>query len=298
MSRQVSAVAIALCLSASSLSAQTTGPQRSELTVKTASADVHKFASIGSPIIGKAQGGTVLEITRNLGSWVEVPWPGAEGGVAFLHVNAGSIARTARPDPNPAAASPESPMPSSASPITSGARADQITPANLPGSRRSVYVSLPSHIFGLGGRMSASAPGFGATARAWWGHRLGVQFEVSRYLLESAEAPGQLTLIQFAPSVLYSLPDAVTNSLWVRPYVGAGGSLYRATLSGGTSGLGESVTDKGLGFQAFGGGETTFSVAPQFALSADIGYRWSRTAVAGFEPGRIGFSLSAHWYVK
>jgi len=161
-----------------------------------------------------------------------------------------------------------------------------------------VYISLPSHIFGLGGRMSPSAPGFGATARTWWGNRLGVQFEVSRYLIDSVEAPGHLSSIQFAPSVLYSLPDGVTNSLWVRPYLGAGGSLYRATLSGGTSGLGESVTDRGLGFQAFGGGETTFSGVPQFALSADIGYRWSRTSFAGFEPGKIGFSLSGHWYVK
>lgn len=298
MIRQVSAVAIALFLSASSLSAQTTGPQESELTVKTASADVHKFASIGSPIIGKAQGGTVLEITRNLGSWVEVPWPDGEGGVAFLHVNAGSIARRSLPDANRVVTTPAPPMPASATPMTSGARAEQIMAADQPGSRRSVYISLPSHIFGLGGRMSASAPGFGATARAWSGNRLGVQFEVSRYRLDSVEAPGHLTSIQFAPSVLYSLPDGVTNSMWVRPYLGAGGSLYRATLSGGPSGLGESATDKGLGFQGFGGGEVTLSGVPQFALSADIGYRWSRTSVAGFEPGRIGLSLSGHWYVK
>lgn len=298
MIRHVSAVAIALCLSAPWLSAQTTGPQSTELTVKTASANVHKSPSIGSPIIGKAQSGTVLEIRRNLGSWVEVPWPGGERGVAFLHVNAGSIARRSLPDPNRVAATPAPRMPASATPITSGARAEQITTADQVGSRRPVYISLPSHIVGLGGRMSASAPGFGATARAWWGNRLGLQFEVSRYLLDSVEAPGHLTSIHFAPSVLYSLPDGVTNSLWVRPYLGAGSSLYRATLSGGTSGLEDSATDKGLGFQAFGGGEATFSGVPRFALSADIGYRWSRTSFAGFEPGKIGVSLSGHWYVK
>jgi hypothetical protein len=298
MIRHVSAVAIALCLSASSVSAQTTGPQSTELTVKTASADVHKFAGIASPIIGQVQRGAVLRITRNLGSWVEVPWPGGEGGVAFLHVNAGSIAPRSLPDPNRVVATSAPSVPAPATPVTSGARAEQMTVGNQPGSRRSVYISLPSHSVGLGGRMSAFAPGFGATARVWSGNRLGLQLEVSRYVLDSVEAPGHLTSIQFAPSVLYSLPDGMTDSLWVRPYLGAGGSLYRATLSSGTSGLADAATDKGLGFQAFGGGEVTFSGVPRFALSADIGHRWSRTSFAGFEPSKIGFSLSGHWYVK
>ena len=72
MSRHVSAVAIMFCLNTTSLLAQTAGPQHAELTVKAASANVHKFASIGSPVIGKVPRGTVLEITRNLGSRVEV----------------------------------------------------------------------------------------------------------------------------------------------------------------------------------------------------------------------------------
>lgn len=298
MIRHVSAVVIVLCLNTVSLSAQTTRAQSTELTVKTASANVHKFASIGSPVIGKVQRGTVLEITRNLGSWVEVPWPAGEGGIAFLHVNAGSIGHRSAPDSNGFAPTPTPapPAPASAAIASSVARGEQqIAAAGQPGSRRPVYISLPSHIFGLGGRMSASTPGFGATARTWWGNRLGFQFDASRYLLDSVAAPGHLTSIQFAPSVLYSLPDGVSDSLWVRPYLGAGGSLYRATLSGGTSSL---TTDKGLGFQAFGGGEATFSGVPRFALSADIGYRWSRTSFVGFEPRKIGFSLSAHWYVK
>ena len=140
--------------------------------------------------------------------------------------------------------------------------------------------------------MSASTPGFGVTARKWWGNRLGFQFEASRYLLDSVAAPGHVTSFQFAPSVLYSLPDGVSNSLWVRPYLGGGGSIYRATLSGGTSGLADSV-DKAMGLQAFGGAETTFSGVPRFALSADVGYRWSQTTFAGFEPRKIGFSLRA-----
>ena len=113
MIRHVSAVAVMLCLSTTSLLAQTAAPQNTELTVKTASANVHKFASIGSPVIGKVPRGTVLEITRNLGSWVEVPWPAGEGGVAFLHVNAGSISHRSVPDSNRFVPTPP-PVPASA----------------------------------------------------------------------------------------------------------------------------------------------------------------------------------------
>jgi hypothetical protein len=296
MRRHVSAVAIMFCLSTTSLLAQTTGPQHTELTVKATSANVHKFASIGSPVIGKVPRGTVLEITRNLGSWVEVLWPAGEGGVAFLHVNAGSIGHGSVPDPYRFVPTP--PVPAAATVASSAGRGEQLIAAAVqPAVRRPVYISLPSRLIGIGGRMSASTPGFGVTARRWWGNRLGFQFEASRSLLDSIAAPGHVTSFQFAPSVLYSLPDGVSNSLWVRPYLGGGGSMYRATLSGGTAGLAESV-DTALGLQAFGGAEATFSGVPRFALSADVGYRWSQTTFAGFEPRKIGLSLSGHWYVK
>jgi hypothetical protein len=48
----------------------------------------------------------------------------------------------------------------------------------------------------------------------------------------------------------------------------------------------------------FGGGEVTFAGAPQFALSADLGYHWYRTPAAGFDGGGLGVSLLGHWYVK
>ena len=156
-----------------------------------------------------------------------------------------------------------------------GGRGEQIGAAIQPGSTRPVYISLPSHIFGLGGRMSASTPGFGVTARKWWGNRLGFQFEASRYRLESVTAPGHVTSFQFAPSVLYSLPDGVSNSLWVRPYLGGGGSMYRATLSVGTSGL-EDAVDKALGLQAFGGAEAT--VFRRAAIRTQRGCRLSVVA--------------------
>jgi hypothetical protein len=134
-------------------------------------------------------------------------------------------------------------------------------------------------------RVDASMPAFGATARMWWDSGLGVQFNLSRPRLEAADGR-TLTSTQFAPSVLYSLPDAVTTSMWLRPYAGAGPRIYQANL------------ETHLGYEAFGGAEATLAAMPQFALSADLGYRWSRPTINGFEPREIGFSLLAHWYMK
>jgi hypothetical protein len=293
MIRHVSAVAIALCLNGVTLSAQTMEPQSSELTVRIASATVHKSPSVGSPVIGKAQRGTVLPIRRNLGSWVEVPWSESENGVAFLHVNSGSIAHHGAPYPNPLAA--PAPAASASAPLLApSAGAQPAATVVEPGSRRQMYISVPSHIFGVGGRMNGSMAGFGVTARRWWGN-LGLQLDVSRSMLSRVDGPGELRSTQFAPSVLYSLPDGVSNVLWVRPYVGGGAGIYRATVG---PALATSIAENQLGFQTFGGGEVTFSGAPQFSLSGDIAYRWARTPLAGFEPDKIGYSLSGHWYVK
>jgi hypothetical protein len=53
-----------------------------------------------------------------------------------------------------------------------------------------------------------------------------------------------------------------------------------------------------MGFQTFGGAETTFAAMPQFSVSAELGYRWSETSVVGFAPRRTAVSLSAHWYIR
>ena len=95
-----------------------------------------------------------------------------------------------------------------------------------------------------------------------------------------------MTSTQFAPSILYSLPEGATTSVWLRPYFGAGPRLYRANL------------ETRLGYEAFGGAEVTLAAMPQFALGAEMGYRWSRPSINGFEPRQIGLSLSGHWYVK
>ena len=289
MIRRASAVAIALVVQTTPLFGQTSVPV-AELIVKTASADVHKFPTVASPVIATAPGGTVLPIRRNLGSWVEVAWPNTEAGVAFLHVNAGTIAaRAAAPAPNAAqdAVAQIRAVAAAATSSTSaepGPRSDR-SAARQTGLQNQTYVSLPQHRVGMGAMMNASEPKFGFTARTWWARGLGVQFSASPTQLESAD--GQLvTGTQFAPSVLYSLPDAVSTVAWLRPYAGAGPRVYRLNQG------------NGFGYEGFGGAEATFAAMPQFSLSAEFAYRWARPTIADFSPKQAGFSLAGHWYVK
>ena len=125
-----------------------------------------------------------------------------------------------------------------------------------------------------------------------------MQFDLSRFTQTDPAVPGRLTSLQFAPSALYSLTDRVNDYFWLRPYVGAGLSIYRQSFSDPAL-PGLSVSDSTTGYQAFGGAEVTFPSMPRFAVSADIGYRWARdTAFAGFDLGGVGFTLAGHWYVR
>jgi hypothetical protein len=301
MARHAAAVAVALCLIPAWLSAQST-----TFTVTTASANVHKGPSTGSVVIGTAPRGAVLPVTRELGSWVKISWPDAPDGAGYVHVSWGSIARSAMPDSRRPAgnASPREPEPP---PSTTAAPADNqraveqpaaIRPGEQVAAMRPVYVTPATHGLGLGGRVGGATLGFGATARAWRPNRLGGQLDVSRSALTSSGTPARVTSIQIEPSLLYSLPDRVTDYIWVRPYVGSGAALRRHSVSSGTPGGGDSVSGNGFGLQAFGGAEVTFAGAPRFAVSADAGYHWFRTPVAGFDLGGVGVSVSGHWYVK
>ncbi len=291
MIRHASAVAMVLLLNTTPMFGQSAVAPMTELIIKASPADVHKSPSVASPVIGKAAGGTAFEIRRNLGSWVEVTWPNTEGGIAFLHVNTGTIAPRSAASGSNAARESVAQIAAVAAAATaavtnhSAAEGGLATGTKAAPRRPATYLSLPPHRIGMGALMNASTPGFGATARTWWAHRIGVQFSVARPQLKSADGRS-LTSTQFAPSVLYSLPEGVTASMWLRPYLGAGPRLYRADV------------ETGLGYEAFGGAEATFAAMPQLALSADTGYRWSRPSFNGFAPRRIGFSLSAHWYVK
>jgi len=64
MTRHVLALAVALCASTSTVSAQAPAPLDSQLTVKTTPAELHKSPTVASTVIGKAQIGTVLDVRR------------------------------------------------------------------------------------------------------------------------------------------------------------------------------------------------------------------------------------------
>ena len=302
MIRHLAAIAVVACLCPSWLHAQS-----AEFTVNIASADVHKSPSTGSPVIGKASRGSVLTVTRELGSWVRVSWPAAADGIGYLHVNTGWLARITAPGSRPtvmAASSSAIALPSSsgtAAPSPGTAPSLQVTrtPATEPSSLTGpVSLAPTTHRVGLGGRMGGSTLGFGASARAAMGPRTTMQVELSRDSPTDAAAQQRLTSVQFAPSVLYTLPDRLTDYVWIRPYVGGGITIYHSTLGSTIPGIPDSTTDTSLGEQLFGGTELTFAAVPRFTLSADYGYRWPQTPFAGYELGGRAFALSGHWYVK
>jgi opacity protein-like surface antigen len=304
MNTRAVALAVALCLGPAWVGAQTV-----EIRVTTPSANVYKTPSTGSLVIGSVPRGTVLVVTRELGSWVKVPWPEAQEGFGYVHVSMGSIVRrnpaqdgnhpAAAAAPRPAPAEPVAATPAPTGQVWRTSQGEEVKLLNdQRSSQHSSYITPPTHIVGLGGRMGSSVAGYGASARAWSHDRVGVQLEVSRIVLTSAATPSRLTSMQFSPSVLYSLPDHVTDFVWMRPYLGAGAGLGQQTLSFTTSYVDASLSHKSLGLQTFGGSEMTFAAIPRFALSADLGYRWSQQPFAGFDLSGVSVSVSGHWYFK
>jgi Bacterial SH3 domain len=293
MIRHAAAIAVVVLLSPAWLSAQNT-----KFTVTTELANIHKGPSTGSVVIGQVRRGRVLDVTRELGSWVKIAWPGAEGEAGYVHVSWGTLSPGVMPGSmQPAGIAPTRPDGAarpSASPATPAERPREPAPAAL----RPVFVTPASHSLGLGAVMGSSPLAFGASARAWRRNRIGVQVDMSRYATTSSTTSDRLTSFQVEPSVLYSLPNRVTDYLWLRPYVGSGATLRRHSFASSTATAGESTSGFGFGLQAFGGGELTFAGAPQFALSADLGYHWFQESLAGFDLGGLGLSVSAHWYMK
>lgn len=284
----VAAIIVLVCVSPLTVRAQ-----RAEFTVTSAVAGVHKAPSVASPVIGQAERGAVLEVTRALGSWVKVSWPEAADGVGYLHVSTGSQSGGAAP-----AGIGEGGI------ATQRATADGVvaTPGVVPDETaaslsHTVYVAPPAHVIGLGARAGWSAFASGISARTWLHERIGLQLEVSRSALTSPLSPARLTATQFAPSLLLAWHDRMSDDVMVRPYVGGGPRVIRQVVGVGPQGVG-SVAESRMAAQVFGGGEVTFPAAPRFTLSADLRYGWSKQAPAGPELDGLGFSLSGHWYVK
>jgi opacity protein-like surface antigen len=290
--RPVSVVVIAVCLLPTLASAQVT-----EFTVNVQSAAVRKGPSTGSPVVGQAPRGAILEVTRDIGAWVKVAWPEAPDGIGYVHLSMGKLSQRATREERLAAAFASLPPPEPVLlPDTS-----VVEPAGSIGaspSLRTIYVPPPTHVVGLGGQMSGATPGFGFTSRIWSRRRLGMQLDLSRSRLTSSASPERVESTEFAPSVIYALPDYMTDSIWLRPYFGGGAALTRSKWSAGTPEVSAAVTESALGFRGFGGAEVTIPNLPRFAVSADVGYRWTEQPFAGFELGGLGFSISGHWYVK
>src|SRR5262245_1087959 len=155
MIRLGAAVVIAVGLSPTLVHAQS-----AVFTVGAEPADVYMSPSNASPVVGTARVGTVLEVKRELGSWVAIPWAGARDGEAFVHSSRGSLTRRAIPSDSAAANVSTAPVVERQA-VSEPSRADQ----NI-GAQRSplppVYVT-PPHVIGLGLRMGGLWPGgFGA----------------------------------------------------------------------------------------------------------------------------------------
>lgn len=268
-------------------------------TVSVQSAAVRRAPSTGSPVIGQAPRGAVLEVTRDIGAWVKVAWPEAEDGIGYVHQSMGTLSKRSTVEERIASALPaaSAPEPAVAPPVDL-----QRGPAAVPLSSRTVYVAPPTHVFGVGGRMAASngssLDGFGVTSRIWSRRRLGVQIEASRSRITSNAAAGRVSSTEFAPAAIYSLPDRVTDNLWLRPYLGGSLPIARSSWKSGGPEDVSSPAETTIGLRAFGGAELTLPAVPRFAISADLGYRWFDSPFAGFDQDGLGFTVSAHWYVK
>ena len=294
MNRHASVVAIVLGLMPSLAAAQST-----DFTVSVQSAAVRKSPSTGSPIVGQAPRGAVLEVTRDIGSWVKVTWPEAPDGIGYVHQSMGKLAQRATREERLAATFASLPPPEPVDmPLLT---ADQQAASIDMSTTRTIYIPPPTHVFGLGAQMtgaSGATPGYGFTSRIWSRKRLGVQLDLSQTTMTSTLSPERLRSTQFAPSLIYSLPDYVSDSLWLRPYFGGGAALTRSKLTSGTPEVSAAVSESVFGLRGFGGAEFTIPNMPRFAISADLGYQWSQQPFAGFDLGGVGFALSGHWYVK
>jgi hypothetical protein len=304
MVRRIAAVVLALTLNPTLARAQD-----AVLTVTVLSADVHKGPSTATPVIGHVPRGAVLPVSRNLGSWAKVAWPDAPDGVGYVHVTMGRLgpsstdasAANTPPRTSSAPASATSAPPSAPSAPASATTTIPPVTRRPAGQRIAVRGELTdttiSRIFGVGG-LVGSMSSFGATARAWRGNHLGIQFAFTRDAMRSDVAAGRVTSIALEPGVVYALFDHVSDYVWIRPYVGSVLSFRHQTLKVPAPAATESASDNGIGFRVFGGSELTFAAVPWLGLSAELGYRRFPTPFPDFEADRLSVSIAGHWYIK
>jgi hypothetical protein len=296
MNRRIAAVVLALILNPVLLYAQD-----AVFTVTAPSADVFRGPSNVTPVIGHVSRGTALVVSRDLGSWIKIAWPDAEDGIGYVRVAVGRIGSSE----NAARASNVSPQSASASATTTSASATTTaipTPtrttagAQVPARGQSKVRPIP-HVFGVGAQL-APMSGFGASARRWSHNHLALQLGFMRDTMTSDIATGRVTSMELEPGVAWAPFDRVSDYIWFRPYLGSGVSFVHQTLSVTRPFATQPVSDTGIGFRAFGGGELTFASMPQFGLSADVGYRHMPAPFSGFEATPLSVSIAGHWYIK
>jgi SH3 domain-containing protein len=305
MTRMRIAIAAVLSLTASTVQAQST-----HFTVSAASASVYKAPTNVSPVIGEAKQGATLEVTRDVGSWVKVAWSKAPDGVGYVRKNAGTLgtlgaavpATAAAPGAKQAAAPQAAPAstsvgaPAAAAPRAASAQAGPVSRPRPSASVPTNYVA-PSHRFGVGGQVGGTAVGAGFSVRGWTkAQKIGVQFDVTHSSMTNDVFFTRMSSTQFGPRVLYAFSDHVSDSTWVRPYLGAGAHMLRASVSDAGTGLSTSSTK--MAAQLFGGAEITLAAVPRLGLSADVGYQWYQSPFVGYTLDGMMMSVSAHWYLK
>jgi hypothetical protein len=297
MTRTRIALAVALSFVATTVHAQNT-----HFTVSTASASVYKAPTNVSPVIGAATKGATLEVTRDVGSWVKVAWSKAPDGVGYIRKSEGTLGSLGPAvAPVAVAASPAAPQRST----TAAVSAREPRPISLQGATvvapqpsavPTGYVA-PSHRFGVGGQVGGSAMGAGFSARGWSkSQKWGVQFDVTHSSMTNDVFFTSMSSTQAGPRVLYAFRDHVSDSTWLRPYVGAGAHMLRASVNDPVTGL--ATSDTRMAAQFFGGSEFTLSAAPRLGLSADVGYQWYQSPFVGYTLDGMMMTVSAHWYLK
>jgi hypothetical protein len=262
------------------------------LTVSVPSAAVRKSPSVASPVVGQAPRGAVLDVTRDVGSWVKVTWPEAPDGVGYVHQSMGTLSNRPSRDQRLAAGAASLPAPEPADVPSSASQ------ANDASTLRTMYVAPPTHRLGLGGQLSAATSGIGFSSRIWSRNRFGVQVDLSRSRMSNDLSENRVRSTEFVPSVIYSLPDYVSESFWLRPYVGGGVAMIRSKLYGGVPEAALAESDSTWGYRALGGAEVTVPGIPRLAVSANFWYQWADVLFDGFDPAGPRLSISAHWYVK
>jgi hypothetical protein len=233
-----------------------------------------------------------------------------------------AAAKTTTAKAAPAAAGAKTPATTKAAPAPAGTRAAEAPPAlvtakavaaaptpapvavrneqlpvpqpSAPSPARTLYVA-PSHVFGMGA--VAGSTGFGGSARAWKKGRLGIQLEVSRYSYDSVDLLSRASVTDIAPGLLFALNDRVSDSLWVRPYLGLA-ARYAHSSRTDLIFADASESANTIGARVFLGGEFSLASVPALSLSADVGYYHMPEPFVGFEPSGMGVAISAHWYLK